>query len=142
MLLSEEKSLCEIRQKILVSRDKREAREHRAINPERRYLVRHYRLDGDIIRNQSCCDYLLLNDSLKKAYFIELKGRNLSDAVAQLENGSALCKKELKGYEYYFRVVASKVRTHEVHKNSFRKLQEKYGSRLKYASEYMEERLG
>lgn len=81
MLLTEERSLCEKNQSIVVSRDRGTAREHRAVNPDRRYSLRHYKMDGDLIKQEKCCDYLLVNDSSKKAYFIELKGRNIDDAV-------------------------------------------------------------
>ena len=50
-------------QKIIVSREPGENREHRAINPDGIYEVRHYQLDGKLVRNQTCCDYQLLNDT-------------------------------------------------------------------------------
>ena len=70
MQLTTEKSLCEEKQKLIVSKDKGTSREHRAKNESGRYNVRHYKLDGDIVKQQKCCDYLLLNDTRKNAYFI------------------------------------------------------------------------
>ena len=81
MLLTPEKSLCEKNQAIVVSRDKGTRREHRAANPQRQFELRHYKLDGELVRQQTCCDFLLINDSGKKAYFIELKGENIDKAV-------------------------------------------------------------
>ena len=73
MLLTPEKSLCEKNQPIIVSRDKRSQVQHRAINPQRVFEVRQYQLDGDLVTQEKCCDFLLTNDTSKKAYFIELK---------------------------------------------------------------------
>lgn len=141
MLLTTEKSRCEERQKIIVSRDHGTAREHRAKNTEQKFCVRHYKLDGDLIRQRVCCDFLLINDKCRKAYFIELKGRNMDEAVPQLENAVKICAPELKDYEYYYRIVQSKARTHQINKLSFRKFEDKCGGRLKYQTRYMEEEL-
>ncbi len=103
MLLTQDKSLCESRQKIIVSRDAGTQRKHRANNPQQKYNVRHYKLDGNIISQRTCCDFLLINDSLKNAYFIELKGGNIDEAVPQLEAGYQLFRSELTGYKFYFR---------------------------------------
>ena len=103
MQLTTEKSLCEEKQKLIVSKDKGTSREHRAKNESGRYNVRHYKLDGDIVKQQKCCDYLLLNDTRKNAYFIELKGRNIDEAAAQLTNGAKLFRSELKDYEFFYR---------------------------------------
>lgn len=134
MLLDKNRSCCGINQKIIVSKDDGTPREHRAVNPDGKYEVYQFKLDGDLVKNESCCDFLLLNDSLKRAYLIELKGRNISDAVPQLENGERLCRAELCGYEVLYRIVASKVRTHEIQKNGFRKFADKCGGALKYRS--------
>ena len=54
MLLKEERSLFEKKQSIVVSRDRGTAREHRAVNPDRRYSLRHYKMDGDLIKQKKC----------------------------------------------------------------------------------------
>ena len=141
MLLTPDKSVCERRQKIIVSKDQREQRQHRAENPDQKYEVRHYRLDGDLVSQTTCCDFLLINDTTKKAYFIELKGRHLDDAVPQLEEGFKLFRTELEGCSFYFRIVASKVRTHAVNSPGFRKFKDKWGSRLKYNSRTLKDTL-
>lgn len=51
MMLTDEKSLCKRNQKIIVSRDKGNKREHRTINRDGIYKVRQYKLDGDIFHN-------------------------------------------------------------------------------------------
>lgn len=140
MLLTLEKSKCKIQQKIIVSKDKHTSREHRAFNLKE-YSVRQYKLDGELVKNEKCCDYLLINDTLKNAYFIELKGGNIDEAIPQLQGGVEKCQMELSGYTFYFRIVASKVRTHNIQKNRFRKWKDQYGSRLQYATAKMEESL-
>ena len=87
MQLTKEQSLCEEKQKLIVSRDKGTAREHRAKNESGRYNVRHY------------------------------------------------------NYEFFYRIVSSKVRTHDIQKNEFRKFKDACGSRLKYQTNLMEEKL-
>lgn len=73
-------SLCELRQRIIVSRDEGQAREHRAQNVDG-CRVSHYKIDGTVIRDASKrCDFLLMNDDLSDAYLIELKGTNIEDA--------------------------------------------------------------
>ena len=67
MILTPEKTLCDKNQGIIVSRDKGSQVLHGAINPKRAFDVRHYQLDGDIIKQEKCCDYLLVNDTRKKA---------------------------------------------------------------------------
>lgn len=141
MILAPDKSLCSPNQKVIVSRDKGTSRTHQATNPEQQYIVRHYKLDGELIKNKTCCDFVLLNDTLKNAYFIELKGGHIDDAVPQLEEGARICQPDLCGYTFYYRIVASKVRTHDVQKNSFRRFKDKHGSKLKYQTNFMEENL-
>lgn len=141
MLLTKEKSLCKERQSIIVSKDKGTPRAHNAINEAGKNLVRHYKLDGDLVKQQKCCDYLLVNDTLKNAYFIELKGRNIDEAVLQLKSGAQLCKSELPNYTFYYRIVASKVRTHEIQKTEFRKFKDACGNRLMYRTDLIEEKL-
>ncbi|MCM1259021.1 MAG: hypothetical protein NC307_14380 [Roseburia sp.] len=131
MILAEDKSICKKRQKIIVSKEN--GREHRA-NNKGEDDVRKYKLDGDLVKNEKCCDYLVLNDTKKNAYFIELKGRNVSDAVEQLEAGKKKVELELEGYKMFFRIVGSKMRTHEIENTQFRKMKVKYEGRLGYKS--------
>lgn len=130
MFLTSGNSLCEKNQAIVVSRDRGAQREHRADNPQRKFDLRHYKLDGVLIQQTTCCDYLLVNDSRKKAYLIELKGENINDAVDQLEAGEQKCKEELKGYRFFYRIVCSKAKTHKIQNIKFRRFREKCGARL------------
>lgn len=141
MLLASENSLCEKNQAIVVSRDRGAQREHRAYNPQRKFDLRHYKLDGALIKQKKCCDNLLVNDSRKKAYFIELKGENIDDAVDQLEAGEQICKTELEGYSFFYRIVCSKAKTHKIRNNKFRRFKEKCGTRFKMSENCLSETL-
>lgn len=141
MLLTQEKSLCDKKQAIVVSRDERQSREHRATNPKRAFDLRHYKLDGDFVKNETSCDYLLLNDSSKKAYFIELKGENIDEAVDQLEASEKKFAPELGGYKFFYRIVCSKALTHKIHKPKYLKFKEKCGSSLRTKERILEETL-
>ena len=85
-MLDKYKSMCQERQKIIVSRDQGAARVHQARNVDSD-LVRHYQIDGYVICDPSVrkCDFLLLDDTKKKAYLIEVKGTDIKHAVGQLE---------------------------------------------------------
>ena len=63
MLLDPKKSLCSTNQSVVISRDKGQKTEHRAENPSGKYSIRHYKLDGVLIQQEECCDFLLLNDT-------------------------------------------------------------------------------
>ena len=82
---------------------------------------------------------MLLNDSFKKAYFIELKGSNIDEAIPQLESAEVMFRAELSGYIILYRIVCSKVRAHKVNSNNFRKFRAKVGNALEYKSVRMEE---
>jgi hypothetical protein len=116
-------------------------RTHRGLNENQENEVQHYKLDGDLVKQEKCCDYLLLNNTRKYAYFIELKGGNVGEAAEQLECGIAKVQSELKGYVFYLRIIASKVRTMEMEDHLIRKLKKKYGGRLVYKSVLYEEKI-
>ena len=54
MLLTPKKSKCERNQAIVVSQDKGTRREHRATNPQRKFDLRHYKLDGEVFSQITC----------------------------------------------------------------------------------------
>jgi len=77
----------------------------------------------------------------KKAYFIELKGKNIDDAVEQLAAGERMCKAELQGYSFFYRIVCSKAKTHKIQGNKFRKFKAKCGSHLLMKENILSENL-
>lgn len=138
MRLDAYKSRCTKKQTVIVSKDKGASSEHRAHNRSSSD-VRHYRLDGDIVKNQSCCDFLLLNDTKKDAYLIELKGRDITKGVKQLEAGYSLFSRALINYTIYYRLIYTKARTHSVEGNDFRKFKNKHRDHFRYKENIIEE---
>lgn len=65
----------------------------------------------------------------------------MSEAVEQLEAGKKKVSVELAGYDICFRIVGSKMRTHELDTPKMRKLKEKYKGKLVYKSIKYEEEL-
>lgn len=112
------KSRCSERQKLIVSEEKRS--KHTANNKDNQ-KVRQYQIDGDVItsRNVDKCDYLVLNDEKKTAYFIELKGSKMQHAIRQIKNTERMLKNNLCGYTSYYRVVFSGSATHSVNGSIF-----------------------
>ena len=135
------KSLCEERQKVIVSKDKGSDCQHRAINEEEN-LVSHYRIDGDLFTDKITlrCDYLLLNDEKRNAYLIELKGTKLSRAIKQLENTADLLKKDLKEYQVYFRIVYH-TNTQGVRSSEYIKFCKKWKGRVLAKTNKLEENI-
>ena len=95
--------------------------EHRAINHDRNY-VNHIKIDGKVIpkacRDTKRIDFLLLNETKKTAYFIELKGSHIKDAFEQLEITDKCLKPILEGYDAQWRIIyhsrTTRLRTNEV----------------------------
>ena len=117
-ILSGHQSLCDKRQKRIVSKEKRSS--HTAVN-ENRQLVRQYLLDGDLIKDKHVikCDYLVLNDEKKTAYFIELKGSKVLHAIEQIEETAKRFRPCLHGYQFYYHIVFSGSGTHSVNKAAY-----------------------
>ncbi len=119
-------SLCKKDASVVVSRDKGEPQEHRAINVDRQ-TVAQYRVDGDIITQGERCDFLVLNEDKKNAYLIELKGHHLTKAAAQLDTTAKVLQKQLSSYRVHCRIVASRSCTHDIRDSAFRKFQARWG---------------
>ena len=107
-MLEQYKSQCQERQKIIVSKDRKSGNpsKHTADN-QQKDRVRHYCLDDDNIIGNSVqrCDYLLLNDDKKRAYFIELKGKDIEHAKCQIESAERLVAEDIEGYTRFYRIV-------------------------------------
>ena len=108
MMLEQYESLCEKRQKIIVSQDAASGNpsQHRAYNQSEN-CVRQYCLDDHMILQNSVqrCDYLLLNCDKKRAYFIELKGKHIEKAKEQIESSERLLNQDIKGYTIFYRII-------------------------------------
>lgn len=78
---------------------------HTGIN-DQRHEIRQFKVDGGIIQGTtvSRCDYLVVNDTARRAYFIELKGSDVKKAMGQIDNTIAMVR-DLKGYAFFPRIV-------------------------------------
>lgn len=70
--------------------------------------IRQFKIDGEVITKNADtarCDYLLLNDEAKRAYYIELKGSDLEKAIQQIEATVRMLQDSLTGYATYKRII-------------------------------------
>lgn len=51
------------------------------------------------------CDFLLINDTKRDAYLIEVKGTDLLSTIEQLEKTEEVLGADLKGYQKKYRIV-------------------------------------
>ena len=83
-------------------------RRHIAVNRDKDDVY-HIKIDGDVIprkyNNTKRIDFLLLNETKKTAYLIELKGCHIEDAFAQLEISHEHLHPLLSGYAIKWRLV-------------------------------------
>ena len=73
-----------------------------------RERVRQYQIDGGVLpkgQQLERCDYLLINDDRRSAYFIELKGSDLKKAIAQIETSVQMIAASLPGHTFYKRII-------------------------------------
>lgn len=96
--------------------------EHIAINRDKDFVY-HIKIDGVVIPSNTSTkrvDFLLLNETKKVAYFIELKGCHVGDAFPQLEISHEHLQPLLSGYTIKWRLVhrsrTSDLRTNKVNK--------------------------
>lgn len=70
--------------------------------------IRQFKIDGEVFTKNADtarCDYLLLNDEAKRAYYIELKGSDLEKAIQQIEATVQIFQNSLPEYTPFKRVV-------------------------------------
>ena len=120
-MLEKYQSLCEERQKIIVSRDRKSKNPVKHVaNNQSGNCVRQYLLDDKTVldENLSCCDYLVLNCDKKRAYFIELKGRHVLKAKKQIECTESRLEKEIKDFVRFYRIIY-RGSTHDIQSSEF-----------------------
>lgn len=104
--------------------------------------VRHYHVDGEVVPKSyegERCDYLLLNDDRKRAYYIELKGSDIRKAMQQIDASVAMLQPDHPGYTVYRRIVYYSG-SHEVQSSEVLRWKAKHGPKLvKIKSRKMEE---
>lgn len=84
---------------------------------------------------------LLMNETSKTAYLIELKGSDLVKAASQLEATENALRSQLVEYQLQYRIVANKCKTQEIHSSAYRKYQIRWKSRLLQKTGYIEEKI-
>ena len=119
MALKDYESECDIRQKIIVCKDKGNPQQYIAYNDDENEVY-EYRIDGYVIKTDDGkkCDFLLWNEEKKNVYFIELKGSDLSKAVEQIEETERVLKERYKvlfrKMNLFYRVVLNRTPTHKL----------------------------
>jgi hypothetical protein len=78
---------------------------------ENKVEFNHFKVENNLIRgNPPKCDDLLLGCDLpKQAFFIELKGSDLTKAISQIKSSIDILKSNLGGYTPHARIVLSAV---------------------------------
>ena len=111
---AEEDVRCEIQTgtvKNVVFKDDRAISEFRVSNPNHKFIVK-LQVDGCLINTSARkCDFLLLvcnNPQRGVAYFIELKGGNLADAIVQIESTIEILSNQLKDFDFRCRIVQTR----------------------------------
>lgn len=133
-------SLCDKNASHIVSRDKKNPQYHKANNLAKDEVTQ-YQIDGVVIKAGNKCDYLLMNETKKVAYLIELKGSDLVKAAEQLEATEKVLKKELSGYGLQYRIVANKCKTQEIRSSAYRKYQMLWKGKLLQKTGFIEENI-
>ena len=111
---------------------------HVGIN-ERSHEIRQFRIDSGVIAKNAevlRCDYLVANDTARRAYFIELKGSDVKKAMRQIDNTVAMTK-DLDGYAVFPRIIFKG--TINVNTSLRTKWSAKYGGRVKIKRNMIEE---
>lgn len=105
-------------------------------------LVRQYKVDGQVISSVSSderCDFLLLNDDKRCAYYIELKGSDLTKAMRQIDNSVRLLESGHPGYAVYRRIIYH-TGSHDVNSSSVTRWKHRHGTgNVVIKSKYYEE---
>ncbi len=127
MIFDRKYSSCSQKQAVVVSQEN--GNEHRLCN-DSRVAVYQYHVDGGIIKgnDEKRCDYVVEALTVPKpsAFFIELKGSDLMDALEQIDVTISRCRDELKGYDILPRVVLHKVSTHQIRGSEYRGYKRRY----------------
>lgn len=101
---------------------------HTAKNPSGHY-VRKFRIDGDVIPKQDTkterCDCLLVNDTHKDSYYIELKGSDLEKAIDQVDRSVLMISESLPQYKIFRRIIYHSGTT-QIHNQKVVKWKSKY----------------
>lgn len=113
---------------------------HIGKNPNHNY-IRQFKVDGEVLAATSPeqrCDYLLLNDTATRSYYIELKGSDLPKAIAQIENTIKLISPSVREYEIFRRIVY-RTGSHKIQESAVLKWKAKHGKSVLIQSRQIQE---
>lgn len=136
-MLFENKSLCGKHAKEIVCSENNKV--FKAYNRQN-HLVYKFKIDGDVLPSSDSgnrCDYLVEDETKKRAYLIELKRTQLLYALEQIDSTIVRFRSILKGYDLFPRIVYHG-NTHDIHGNTYRKFKTKYPT-TRSETDYMEE---
>ena len=133
-------SLCAKNAHQIISKDRKNPQYHKAVNKENNDVTQ-YQIDGIVLKDGTRCDYLLMNETKKVAYLIELKGSDLVKAAEQLENTEKMLRQKLFGYSLRYRIVANKCKTQEIRSSAYRKYQMLWKGRLLQKTGFIKENI-
>ncbi len=106
-------------------------------------LLSEYIVDGCLISDDKPkCDFLLLNCTKKIAYFVEIKGSDLSRAIEQIDRSIDLLHKDFQEFSVEARIILTRVNTVDLRSSKFIRLEKKlkkYGGGLIKQSREMTE---
>jgi hypothetical protein len=91
-------------------------------NKERK-LFSKFRVDNCLIKKGRKCDFLILDCEEQKAYFIELKGKDLLSAVEQIDHSIDRLISYLADHRINARIVLSKVSSPDLRSTKYIKLE-------------------
>ncbi len=107
------------------------------------HKVRQFKVDGEVFRKGTMpqrCDYLLLNDTARESYYIELKGSDIPKATQQIDDTVDLLCDSLPGYKIFRRIVY-KSGTHKIDEDSVIKWKRRHKGSVCIKHERMEENI-
>ncbi len=107
-------------------------------------LFECYHIDGNIIVQSESCDYLIFDVNNSVAYFIELKGSDLSKAIKQIDTTVEIFKNQLANCVVNARIVIGKVTTPNLRDSAmaiFERKLKKMNGNLLYSSSVLTENL-
>ncbi len=104
-------SECEKNQRIVVCQDTGTCKY--TANNKKSKLIAKYTIDNNVIKDGKRCDFLVLNNTDKDAFFIEVKGSDIEYAIKQIEATEKELQLSTLGYNAFYRIVY-KTGTHDV----------------------------
>jgi hypothetical protein len=88
-------------------------------------LFSRFRVDGCLIKEGKKCDFLILDCEEKKAYFIELKGKDILNALEQIDRSIEVLFSKLNDFNINARIVLSKLNPPDLRSSKYIKLERK-----------------